>query len=289
MLPELNLTPDEEQQMMGQGVTEPAPGEPSHSVEPAEIKTEPTIESGNQEPQPDDRKVPLAALHEARAEIKELRKQFQDANIKLSAVEQLKQDIIALRESRRELPPVIPNFDEDPLGNLSHRVIEQERKISSYDTDTKQRNQALEAQRQHNNLVNNVAYQEQEFQKTSPDYLDAVQYMREFRKNELAMFGITDPHQITEEIRKNTIALASFAVSQNKNPAEIMYTLAKQYGYKSKSHETVPATIETVSKGESNASKTLSGKGITEGNLTAESLVNLEGAEFDAAWKKLFG
>lgn len=290
MINELQLTPEEEQQIMGK--MEEENNNPTPSTEPEPV-IEPTITEPAPVQQPDNRTVPLAALHEARAELKELRRLYQESTSKLSTLDKLKQDILAIRESNKKPEPTVPDYNEDPLGNLSQRVNQQEQKISTYDMESARRNQEMEAQKHQSQLINTVVYHEQEFSKTTPDYLDAVNYMRELRKNELSVFGVTDPVQVNEELRKNAIALSSFAVNQGKNPAELMYTIAKQYGYKTKTTNPAPnpapSTIDTITKGETGATKTLSGKGITEGNLTAEGLLNLEGEEFETAWKKLFG
>ena len=131
---------------------------------------------------------------------------------------------------------------------------------------------------------------EREFMQTNTDYLDAVEFMKDFRRKELNIYGISDPTTVDQEIQKNVYQFTSTILQNKHNPAEVMYNLAKQYGFKPKTAEPkVENVFETVEKGQKQASKTLSGGGQAEMNLTAESLLELDGQEFEDAWKKIFG
>lgn len=231
----------------------------------------------------DQKMVPLAALHEARQEQRELKARLQEYEQKLATVDQLKQDMLSLREKKEEIKPPDPN--EDPLGYTHFQIQEQKTKIAEFENWKRQQTELYETQRKQQEIITHVASNEQEFAKTNNDYWDAASFLKDVRTKELAIYGITDPQMVSREIAQNTFALSQYAMQKGKNPAEIAYNLAKQYGYKAK---TIDNTLQTIEQGQKEASKSLSSGGKTEGNLTAESLLELNDSEFDAAWDKLF-
>lgn len=274
-LEEFALSQEEQAQIEG-NVPDPTPT-PAPTTEQI-VKSEPPTQTQDQ------KMVPLAALHEARQEQKELKARLQEYEQKLSTVDQLKKEFLSLKEKKEEIKPPDPN--EDPLGYTTFQINEQKAKISEFENWKRQQTELYETQRQQQEIITQVANTEQEFAKSNQDYWDAASFLKDVRTKELAIYGIVDPQVVSREIAQNTFALSQYAIKQGKSPAEIVYNLAKQYGYKAKS---VDNTLHTIEQGQKEASKTLSTGGKTEGNLSAETLISMDGAEFDAAWEKLFG
>lgn len=76
-----------------------------------------------------------------------------------------------------------------------------------------------------------------EFERETPDYHEALQYLRTQRRSELSdIFGVTDPKTVEDILIKDQMELTAGAKQQGKNAAEHIYRTAKLRGYKTKSN-----------------------------------------------------
>lgn len=240
----------------------PEVAEQAHAAAPAEAKeteSEDTEKSGNL----------LAALHEARSKIKEL-------NERLGVVDQLKEQLDALRKAEQPKPV---EFEEDPLGYTKDALATHQERMAR-----------LEAEQAHRAIVDSVRSLEDQFTQEHPDYDDAAVYLRDFRIKELELLGVTDPNQVRASLYQSAQWVVNQAMAQGKNPAELLYATAKQYGYKGKEPaKEAPkqdAELATIQKGMATA-KSLSGGGeATPGELSVEEALKLPAKEFDAWWAK---
>jgi hypothetical protein len=297
VLDELGVTEEDEkalQEETTEETTEESTEETTESTE-SEESTEPTEPTEPAEPtEPVDQKqVPLAALQEARAEIKDLKG-------KMGNVDELKRQVLEIKATQDKVatppPATTPDFGDDPFGNVDHRMADVEAQNAKLLQDNAARDQRDAQQVAQHNIVNQITAAEVEFVKGAPDYQEAVNYLSAFRSNELKLFGVTDPAIIRQNIAQDAFQVAAGALQQGRDPAELIYKLAQQYGYKTgeKPADTVDSasdvtnTLADVSKGEA-VSKTLSKGGDTGGKVTAEGLLSLEGDAFDEGWKQLFG
>jgi hypothetical protein len=266
--------------------TDPASPEGADDTTPeGDGSGEPEPESG--EPEVDPR-------------IAQLEEQTNNLNIALrESRQQNKESIETIKAGMREefkkftaKPEVIPDKDEDPLAYQAHIAEQTNSKVESFIENQNKRDQETAdtqaQQAEFNNLVSLVNAKEAEFVKSTPDYDDAVDYMRGLRTNELRMLGITDPQRVNHEIAMSAVGLSKSALEAGKNPAEMMYEMAKNYGYTKKdTPPDVNQDFDTIKKGQA-ASKTLSGGGNAgEVNMGLEGLANLEGDEFDKMWEKV--
>ena len=177
-----------------------------------------------------------------------------------------------------------PDHEDDPIGAIEWMKA----RIAANDAKEAEAQAAQEARQRESQEVQSLTKEfsdhEAEFREETPDYDDAVKYLRENRVKELILFGYPENEAI------NLFAQEVFATLRDTkqrglNPAQVAYGLAKQRGYAGK---VAGATmLDTIAKGQS-AAKTLSGGGGKgNGELTVEAVGNLKGAAFDTAFAKL--
>ena len=268
------LTQEEEQIIKGE-----QPKTESQPIEPPPKKTE-AIEQSKEEVKTEPSKekqafVPQQALHEARIEIKELKEKLKD-------IDGLKNEFIAFREANKPKPPT---YEESPLDFTKAKIEELEAKNKEQD----ERNQETDRQIKWQSTISNISRLENEFRKTNPDYDEAFNYARQIRMKELETLGMNE-NDIANDIGQTTLYIVSNAMQRGKNPIEAIYNIAKLYGYKGKietKKEETKEELETIAKGQTMASKSISGT--KEGAITAEMLAEANDEDFNEMWKKFFG
>lgn len=239
----------------------------TQEVQP-ETTTEVAEKPEKQEVQPSVPQVPIHALHEARAEIAELRGQNKK-------YEGMYEEVQAWRKSQQQGQDT-DKFNADPLGSIRDD-------IQSLKTSQEQRDQQAQEQTQatenENQLLSQVQSYVTEFTKNNTDYQDALTHVLDSRAQELRMMG-TPEAQIQQALQQESMGLAQNAIATGGNPAEVVYNLAKLRGY---TPSAKPAALDQIEKGQQ-ASTTLP-SGANEG----PSLLDVEqmsDEEFDEYWKK---
>jgi hypothetical protein len=179
-------------------------------------------------------------------------------------------------------PQAIPDVSVDPVANFDRRIGD----LTAQNQQVLQNMQAAQArqeqQAQIHRLTNAVQMQEAQFVQTAPDYNEAVNHLREVRKQELIAFGY-DEDQAAQEAQNELVRTAFQLAAQGKNPAQVAYNLAKVRGYVVKT-QSGPQKIESQQRVGA-ASRTLGGGGAVSNKLTAEALLNMDDAEFEALSK----
>lgn len=219
------LSPQEMEQfkqMETQEVAEQAIIETEKNPAPVEeVVEQPVV----QQEQAEEKKVSLAALHEERERRKvaeEARRQLEQNQIRLD--ERLK--MIDARLNPPAQPREIPDPDKDALGALKATAEE----VKTF-REFQQRQQAQAQQNQYaQDVMMRASSHEAEFMKQAPDYGEASVYLKKSRADELSAIGMA-PYQIQETLRGESLQLADAAMKQGKNPAEMVYSLAKSRGY----------------------------------------------------------
>lgn len=229
-----------------------------------EVKPEPVVE----EKKPDDRHVPLAALHEERLKRKDLQ----------SKVERMEQTFQQLVQSVQQPSAPAPTFDDDPIQNLKN---ENDAIKQHLQQQIEQNNVAQNRQ----NLVNTYRSHAAEFTKTTPDFNDAYSFISQQRQAEYEAAGYS-PQDAASMLIQDEMAIVYKALQDEVNPAERVYNLAKVRGYKGKS--VVETTkMEIAEKGIKAGKSLSSASGVADGEVTLESLAELPTDEFNKAWKKM--
>jgi len=234
------------------------------------------------------RMVPLNALHEARAEIKNLRDSLQSTSSQLEGLNKVKEDFNQFRKAFQQgMQGPQKTFDQDPLGFTRDKLNEYGQTLEEMRMQTQQQNvqqqQMMQQQQAMNAIQERVASSEKEFVAKSPDYFDAIGYLQQVRTNELEAMGINNPMAIQQHIQNSAIQLAMGALQNGKSPAEVAYSIALKYGYKPS-----PGGLDSVQFGMNNANRNFRGSS-PDVNPTFENLLKItDDAEFEAAWNKVF-
>jgi hypothetical protein len=163
-------------------------------------------------------------------------------------------------------------------------------------TFTQQQGEQTQQQRQQNELYNAVAQHEQSFisgdpaagVEAHPDFMDAVQFVRARHTAELKEAGY-EPAEIQQILTARAHDLAIRALRAGKNPAERLYAVAKQHGYKKAAPkaEPEPEAVRIARQAEGQAkAKTISNlSGGAEKGLSMEVLANTPMSEFQKLFK----
>jgi hypothetical protein len=123
-----------------------------------------------------------------------------------------------------------------------------------------------------------------------PDFHDAVKFLQDRHKAELKEAGY-EPHEIQQIMAARAQSVALKALQAGKSPAERVYSLAKLNGYKRAQPKPVETEAEKITRqaeSQKKAGKTISALpgGESKGGLTAETLANMDPAEFLKMWNK---
>jgi hypothetical protein len=140
------------------------------------------------------------------------------------------------------------------------------------------------------------------FESKTPDFKPAYNFLLNSRAAELKAIGYDTPETLHQALVADEFAIAQVAFERGKSPAEMIYALANQRGYKKAPAADPDAgaaaeKLATIQRGQA-AHKSLSNTGGSSGDqdMTAEALISMPAAEFEA-WcdknpakaKRLFG
>lgn len=285
-----NAAPEVEQQETQSGATTDEPGN-----EQAGEQTE-----GNER----QKFVPHAALHEERERRKAV--EAQAAQDRLRAEERINmllQRVVQAPPQQTQAPTpqvaplVIPDMDKDPVGHIVGRIAQQNQAMEQQQQVLQNVVQVLAAagqQNQQSQAVNQVQQRamamEREFAAATPDYVQAVAFLGEHRHRELQEAGWTDPAERQAMISQEAIGIASRAIQMGRNPAEVVYGLAKHRGFQPPAPATDTAAqnngqrLESVARGQQQNGRSLSNaRGSAPPPMTAARLLEMSDADFDKA------
>lgn len=183
-----------------------------------------------------------------------------------------------------------PNPAEDPIGYMEY--LEKVLQVGDAKAaEQRQQEEAKqEARRQTEAIVSRVAEYENDFRELNPDYDDAVEHLYGLKKAEYEDSGYS-PEEAHAMVMQEFLTRSKRAFEAGKDPAEIVYSLAKRGGYMPKGSEADPKTgeqkLEAVERGQRATSALSAAPGGGARELTPEAVSRLNGAAFDAAFAKL--
>lgn len=221
------LTPTEKAYVDSGGQTSLEPAAPGADTVTGGA-AESTVEggaAGGAEP----KMVPLGALHEERTRRQDLQKEVERLNTRFDTILAKLGTAPAAApaagaEPKAPAEPIDP--EKDPLGAMRQMATELA-ELRSF------RQQAENGGQQANMvqaLVGEAQAHETNFAKDNPDYGAASGHLLSSRVQELTAFGL-NPVEINARINAERIAIIQLAKERGKNPAEIVYNLAKLRGY----------------------------------------------------------
>ena len=229
--------------------------------------------------------VPHQALHEERKRRQEIEAQLRNER----AERQRNEQIIAQRlqelyqASQQQNQPQVPSETEDPLAASLHGVKVTQEQLKQLQTRMAQEDWQRQQVAQQQQLIGWAQSQAAEFQRETPDFPEAYQHMRTIRMGELEEMGLT-PQQIQHTLVQDELWVFQHAAQTGRNPAEIVYGMAKRTGWQKK--QAGEQKIETLQKG-LQASKSLGNGGGSAGMPTPEQIANMSEEEFGALKAKL--
>lgn len=260
--------------------------------ETPEVETPETPEApeAKQEEAPEPKTVPIAALSEARKQSKQLREQMEERDrTNASAIAELN----AKLERLANPPALEPSYDDSPAEFLR---LEQERskaEIKELREGLDKRAKETESQTQQRQVIDYVKSEmeksEYAFVSKTPDYMDAVNYLRSVSEKNLRAQGVTDPAIIKKVTDQQSFGIAVNALQQGLNPAEVAYTFAKNYGYTHK----VDATKQVKAMAEAQGRTQTMGNGKSDTTLSISALAQMDDEELadvvsdNAKWRKI--
>lgn len=280
------LTPEEQAYFDSRGEP-PKPQE--QAVEPvqkdgvvaeAEATVEPAEPEATDEPQRQEF-VSQKALHKERERRKAAEAAARERELELVKLQErlkLLETPPKAAEPKQEMAP--PDPDEDVFAAVKHDRNEL--------AALKERIQQVDAQQQQARQIEYIATSvkaaEAEFEKSTPDYNDAVTHLRDGRMRELMLWGATE-QQAMQTVQQEALQIAAQALRMRKSPAEMAYELARQRGYRPKA--AAPVADEAKIERAKEASKSLSGTGSSPtGPMTVERLLRMSDREFAAYTEK---
>lgn len=259
---------------------------PAVQAEP-ETTAEPTAEQRPEQ----ERKVPLAALHEERNKRRELAQKLEAAELRQAELESRVEQRLAALQRAQEPPP--PSFEEEPARHLKHGLDQ----VTQILTAQQQREQQEHAQREQTSRVQQVAQlvtrAEAEFVTQKPDYLEAVNYVRDLRRQEFEAMG-ADPESAMQQATREMVEGALQNAARGVNPSQLVYRMAELRGYKPKAQQpSDEQKFQAQAKGTA-AARSLGGGGAASGQLNAQQLLAMSDDDFAEAtkggkWNKLMG
>jgi hypothetical protein len=189
--------------------------------------------------------------------------------------------------------PIDP--EKDPLGYLTQQIKAVGDQVEAMKTAQTQAQQETAQQAQQRQFIESVNTQIEAFKAKQPDYLDAYNHLVGLRTADYKLRGLTE-QQIQQAIGAEEMQILQGAAAQRKNPAELVYALAKQYGYQQKSTQVVPpekkaeSKLDIIKKG---LETTGADRGAPPPTYSTESLKEMSGAQLTDAvanhWEEMFG
>ena len=177
--------------------------------------------SEKSETQDDDRKVPYGALHSERRQRQALQSQLEELRNKWSLAEER---LNKLTEAT-EIPEYVPDFDEDPVAALNHKVEKLYNRSEESERARQEWIQQQQAQQQRQHLVQTYQAQAREFSERQPDFGAGYQHFVNSWTDELKMMGYS-PDQANEILTAEEAKIVDRARRTGENAAEIVYNIA---------------------------------------------------------------
>jgi hypothetical protein len=235
--------------------------------------------------------VPLATFLEEKKARKELssklteyEKQIAELKGKFSIIDRLKLP----GEQQQEQPKGPPNPEEDIFGAVKH-LTEELSGIKKESAEQKAAREASEKQAAEQKVfVDKYRKACDEFEAAAPDFKAAYNYLLNSRAAELKAIGYDTPEALHNALIADEMAIAQMAFERGKSPAEMLYNLANQRGYKKEAaaeqgKNSAAEKLEAIERGQA-ANKSLANTGGSSGDpeMTAEALIAMPAEEFEA-------
>jgi hypothetical protein len=186
-----------------------------------------------------------------------------------------------------------PDKTLDPLGYMTHQMEKLQAQIDAMTKAQTESQTQTQQQKDAEQFMNTIRSQVQAFEKATPDYQEAYKHLMNTRMQDFTDLGMTK-EQIQQNLANEEMLITRQALAAGKNPAELVYSMAKRYGFKAAPAPVAPENkLETIKKG-MEASKTVDRSTPPDaGKVTLETALNASDRDLNVAvdkhWEELFG
>lgn len=289
---ELEQPVDEVANKVDDKVDEPAE-KPAVVDEPADKAVDEPTDDDEDLDVSDDKKAARAFANQRRE-----KRELKEALEKERTERQQLAERLAKLEGRAEATPQVkeeprledqePDADLYPEDHARWEVRQLKKELEDIKKFKQQQEQTSIYQRE----VAGVQALEGQFKAKTPDYDEAVQFLVEKEKR---MKRILNPQindaQIEAQVQAEKVALFKQILATGKNPAEVVYEIAKQDGWQPKSaaKETPKANLNTIAENQRRASNIIGGSAASSsGKVTADQLFSMSMDELVRAPKRVW-
>ena len=227
------------------------PATVAESAPQAAPETEKPKEESKADTRPPHGYVPLAALHEARAQMKAMRDEVETM--------------------RRANAPKPPDVDDDPVECLKYTA----RDIAEVKQWREQQDQQRQQYEAHNQFIGSYKASAEEFSSRTPEFKDAYKYLIGARDRELTTLGYMDPRQRHQMIVQDEAQIVALAMQDGVNPAERLFAVAKDRGFKKTEPKNDAQKLDTIQRGQQAAKSLGAVSGGAEGELTLTQIAEM--------------
>lgn len=285
------FSPEELAELNSANDTQPIEGEGDTSTQ--ESGTEPKAEA-QEEPQAQDQNrvdmVPHQALHAERLKTREYKAQLDDH---AASLRQINETIAAnkLAQQQEIERQQQPDPENDPLGFGQWKSEQLENRINQFEEKATAEQQQQAQQREVDTQWGKYIHERNTEAAKIPDFEGAFTYLANGLKNQLLQEGCP-PEQLAQEATNREWEQAQTAYKMGISPAQQLYFLAQQHGYKSATHDSAQnpteqaaadasAKLDKINKAQTdNVSLSQTG-GAGSGELTLKDLAAMTGAELE--------
>lgn len=238
------------------------------------VDDDPDAENDDEsEEQPLKKVVPLKALHREREAKRALDEKLRAAEADRIRLEERMNMILqqmspkqAQKPQEEDLPP-----NDDPIAKIEWL----ERQLANQQQQTKTIAQQNEERAQFEQLARYAEQHERAFVAQTPDYYEAVEYLKASRAKELQLLGYAQ-QDINQVLFSETHGIVSAAAQTGRSPAEIAYSIAQQRGWQKKEAALKPAEVKPSTKSLSQASGSATGA-----TISAQDVLRMAPDEFE--------
>lgn len=191
------------------------------------------------------------------------------------------------------LAPQEPNIADDPLGAMFHKLNKVTDTVTKLEGSLTQQQQVAQQQQQFVDFQRQLQTLRDDFTKTTPDFQAAYAHLRTTRMDDLRDIGIPES-RIAEALLHDEIAASQNAIAQGKNPAQVIYNMAKRAGYTAKAvPQDAAAKLAAIAAG--TAADVAPGKADSTQQLTFSGLKDASESDLNklvqdpTQWAKLVG
>lgn len=177
-----------------------------------------------------------------------------------------------------------PDLETDPIAWMKYA----RERLNAFDAaereEQERQRQANAQQAQVQQISRQMEEFESDFRLDHPDYNDAAAHYRKVRAEELEEEGVSKA-EVGSHLVQELVGVVARAIRAGKDPAQVVYALAKKRGFGVDASE---KKLQTIERAQSQGKSLSQGGGRSgDGELTYEYVSSLKGQEFRDAMKRL--